>query len=258
MNLTRTWAIAHNVFRETVRDRVLYLVLIYLILIVGAGSLLPTLSLGAGDKVILDIGMAGLSALSLIVAVFLGTGLIRKEIEKRTVFVMIAKPMSRVEFIVGKHLGLASLLSLLVVLMAAIFLGYASLQFNDIPYGPILLALVFTYIELLLIVAAALLFGTFTSSVLATLYTFSLYLLGHLSPSLLRLSDLTESTWTRRVLEGLYLVLPNLERLNLKNVVVYGQLPDSATGLVLDGAYGILYTLLLLSIASLIFSRRQF
>ncbi len=257
MNTTRVWAIAHNVFRETVRDRVLYLVLIYLILMVGAGTILPGLALGGDQKVILDIGLAGLNLLSLIVAVFLGTGLIRKEIDKRTVYVMIAKPISRVEFIIGKHLGLATLLSLLVTLMAAILMIQVSLQFRSVPLLPLALGILFIYIELLLIVAAALLFGSFTSSVLATLYTFALYLLGHFSPSLLRLSELVETPITRRALEALYLVVPNLERLNLKNTLIQEQLP-SFSGLLQDGIYGILYTLLLLCIASLIFSRRQF
>ncbi len=258
MNAIRVWAIAHNVFRETVRDRVLYLILLYLVLMIGAGAILPGLALGGNRKVILDIGLAGLNLLTLVVAVFLGTGLIRKEIEKRTVYVMIAKPMSRVEFIVGKHLGLATLLSLLVIAMGAILIGQVLLQFNSVPLEPLLLAILFIYIELLLIVAAALLFGSFTSAILATLYTFALYTLGHFSPSLLQLSDLMESPVTRRALQFLYLIVPNLERLNLKNMLVEGQLPGAGVGLLQDGIYGILYTLLLLSIASLIFSRRQF
>lgn len=258
MNAVRIWAIAHNVFRETVRDRVLYLILLYLIGMVGVGAILPGVALGGDRKVILDIGLAGLNLLSLVVAIFLGTGLIRKEIDKRTVYVMIAKPMSRVEFIVGKHLGLATLLSLLVIAMGMILIGQMMVQFNAVPLESLLLAILFIYIELLLIVAAALLFGSFTSSILATLYTFALYLLGHFSPRLLQVSDLVESPVTSRALQGLYLIVPNLERLNLKNAWVEGQLSGAGVGLLQDGIYGILYTLLLLSIASLIFSRRQF
>ncbi len=256
MNLTRVWAIAHNVFRETIRDRILYVVLLY-VAVLGAGMLLlPDLSLGNEDKVLLDIGLASLNALSLLVAIFVGTNLVNKEIEKRTVFVLIAKPVTRTEFIIGKHLGLVALSGTLVGLMGVILLAVATLQ-TDPPYLALCWAIVFIFFEIALIVGAAIMFGTFSTSILASLYTAAVYIIGHFSGTLIELRNATEGGLARAVIATFFFVVPNLERLNLKNIATYGDIPPLAE---LGGAivYSISYTVLLLAIAVIVFSRRQF
>ncbi|MFM7426338.1 MAG: ABC transporter permease, partial [Elainella sp.] len=111
MNLGRTWVIAKNVFREVIRDRVLYLILFYGATLAAATQLLPQIAANTQDKILLDLGIAAIGILGLLIAVFVGTGLVNKEIEKRTVFVLIAKPISAAEFIVCKHFGLTAVLS---------------------------------------------------------------------------------------------------------------------------------------------------
>jgi ABC-type transport system involved in multi-copper enzyme maturation permease subunit len=263
MNLFRIWVIAHNVFRETLRDRVPYMVILYGLVMGGASLLLPQIANQAEGKIILDLGLGSLNFLGLIVAIFLSTNLINKEIEKRTVFVLIAKPMSRLEFIIGKHLGLSALLWVLTVMMTVLFLMAAFLQpsralaADPIPVNALLVAIGFIFLEFVLMVAAGLLFGVFTSSILATLFTIALYLLGHFSPSLIRLSTLAEDKVLSTVFEAVYVILPNLERLNLKNEAVYAQLP-AFSDLLTRGGYGLTYTLLLLTVTIIVFSRRQF
>ncbi|MDX2273037.1 MAG: ABC transporter permease [Cyanobacteriota bacterium] len=257
MNLGRVVTIARNVFRETIRDRILYLVLVFGIVMVGAVTLLPQVANRAENKIILDLGLAAINFLGLIVAVFVGTGLVNKEIEKRTVFVLIAKPMSRSEFILGKHLGLSALLSVLLLMMTAIFLGLVLLRDPTAPWLGVLWSIVFIFLELVLIVAAALMFGVFTSSILATLYTIALYLMGHFSRALLQFGSLTENSLITKFFEIMYVVLPDLERLNIKNQAVYGLLPDSGE-LLLNAVYSIVYTGLLLTITTVVFARRQF
>ncbi|MCF2971421.1 ABC transporter permease [Synechococcus sp. Nb3U1] len=257
MDTLRVVAIAHNVFRETIRDRILYLVMVFAVVMLGAIVLIPEVANQAHNKVIADLGLAAIHFLGLIVAIFVGTGLVNKEIEKRTVYVLIAKPMSRAEFIVGKHLGLAALLSVLLAIMTAIFLLGLLLVQAEIPLFALLWAAVFIFLELVLIVAAALLFGVFTSSILATLYTIALFLMGHASRALLQLSRLVEDAGFGKVFEVIYLVLPDLERLNLRDAAVYGQIP-SAGELLGDALYGLVYTTLLLILAVLVFARRQF
>ncbi|MEL6385042.1 MAG: ABC transporter permease subunit, partial [Cyanobacteria bacterium J06626_18] len=122
MSLSRVWVIASNVFKEVIRDRVLYLIVLYAVLLFAVSGLLPEVAAGAQDKITLDLGLAGIHLLGLIVTVFVGTSLINKEIEKRTVLVLIAKPVSRLEFIIGKHLGLSAVLAVLMVLLTAIYL----------------------------------------------------------------------------------------------------------------------------------------
>ncbi|MEM6445816.1 MAG: ABC transporter permease subunit [Cyanobacteria bacterium J06642_2] len=257
MNPTRVWAIAHNVFRETIRDRVLYLILLFAIVMVGSVLFIPTVANGAEDKIILDFGLAGINIIGLIVAVFVGTGLVNKEIDKRTIYLLVAKPIARTELVVGKHVGMAALLSVLLGAMTILFFGLAALQQGTLPWGALVLSVVFIFLELLLIVAAALMFGVFTSSILATIYTIAIYILGHLSRDLLKLGEIAQNPLLGKLMTGLYLILPDLERLNLKNGAVYNQLP-TPMDMGLDALYGLVYSALLLCIATFVFSRRQF
>ncbi|HZG39120.1 MAG TPA: ABC transporter permease [Nodosilinea sp.] len=259
MVLSRLGVIARTVFLEVIRDRILYLVALFALLIVIARVLLPDIAAGAENKILIDLGLASIHLLSVIVAVFVGTGLINKEIEKRTVLVLIAKPVSRAEFIVGKHLGLTAVLAVLIAALGLIFmlvLGASGVPFS---FASTVLALVFMTLEAALLVAVAIVFGVFTSSLLATLMTFAVYLMGHLSQDLVAFGELSDNPAVQRLTNTLYLVLPDLERLNLRNAAAYGmELLPTAAALWGHALYGVLYTALLLAVAILIFSRRQF
>ena len=259
MNPIRTAVIASNVFREVIRDRALYLIGFFAIAIVSASVLLPKVSAGTGNKIILDVGLAAIGILGMLIAVFVGTGLVNKEIEKRTVYVMIAKPISRAEFIVGKHLGLSAVLVVLVAAMTLINLGVLQIQHFSFPLRSILIAEFFQFLELSLITAVAILFGVFTSSLLATLLTIAIYFMGHFSRDLVALGAMSKDPNVQQIANSIYLVLPDLSRLNLRNQAIYGidLLPQPAE-LLGNIGYALLYTLLLLTIATLIFSRREF
>jgi len=259
MNPTRVFTIGSNVFREVMRDRILYIIALYALLLGGAVMLIPQIAGGAEDKIILDFGLAAMNVLGLIVAVFVGTGLVNKEIEKRTVLVLIAKPISYSEFITGKHLGLAAVLGALVTAMTAIFLALLQLNHLSYPLDSILLAVVYLFLQLCLIAAIALVLGVFTSTVLATLLCFGVYLMGNLSQDLLEFGRLSKNPALEQLMRSLYLVLPDLSRLDLKNQAVYGfsALPDAMT-LVTNATYGVVYTVLMLAIAIIVFSRREF
>lgn len=257
MSLARIWAIAANGFREVIRDRVLYLIGFFALALGIALRLLPEVAATTQDKIFLDLGLAAMGILGVIVAVFVGTGLINKEIEKRTVLVLIPKPLSRAEFIIGKHLGLSGVLAVLVVAMTAIYLLGLRVSSIEYPVVSILVSVLYQFLELSLITAVALMFGVFTSSLLATLLTFGIYMMGHLSRDLVELSKLSENPGIERMTETLYLVIPDLSRLNLKNDAVYGVLPPFPE-LFLNGLYGLLYIVLLLAIAILIFWQREF
>lgn len=259
MNPTRVFTIGSNVFREVVRDRILYIIALYALLLSGAVMLIPQIAGGAEDKIILDFGLAAMNVLGLIVAVFVGTGLVNKEIEKRTVLVLIAKPISHSEFITGKHLGLAAVLGALLTAMTAIFLTLLQLNQLAYPLGSILLAVAFLFLQLSLVTAIALVLGVFTSTVLATLLCFGVYLMGNLSQDLLEFGRLSKNPAIEQLVRNLYLVLPDLSRLDLKNQAVYGfsALPDAMT-LITNAIYGVVYTVLMLAIAIIVFSRREF
>lgn len=259
MNLGRIYVMATNVFREVIRDRILYIIGFYALLMIVVMQLLPQIAATTEDKIFLDFGLAAMSILGLIVAVFVGTGLVSKEIEKRTVLVLIAKPISRAEFIVAKHLGLTAVLALLVAAMTIIYLALLQLQGITYPLGSILLAAFYLFLQLSLITAVALALGVFTSSVLATLLTFAVYLMGNFSQDLVNLGRISNNPGFEGLTQGLYLILPDLSRLDLKNQAVYGAalLPDPLT-LLANAGYGVFYTVLLLAIAILVFLRREF
>ncbi len=257
MLLGRVGAIAANGFREVIRDRILYFIGFFALLMVIALRLLPQISVGADEKILLDLSLGGIGLLSAVVAIFVGTGLINKEIEKRTVLVLIPKPITRAELMIGKHLGLSAVLVVLVAVMGVIGFGLLSLNGISYPPGAIALSLLYLVIELSLLVAVALLFGVFTSSILATLLSFGVYLVGHFSRDLLELGNLSDNASVKTFTQTLYLILPDLSRLNFRNEAVYGLLPN-AGDLLSNALYGILYTILLLTVATLIFSRRQF
>ncbi len=257
MNLARIWAIASNGFREVIRDRILYAIGFVAILLALALRLLPEISVGADAKIFLDLGLGAIALFSAILAIFVGTGLINKEIEKRTVLVLIPKPLSRAELIVGKHVGLTGVLAVMVASLTLIVLGlliWSKIQFS---LGSLLMAQLFLMIELALLIAVAIAFGVFTSSILATLLSFGIYLMGHVSRDLLKLGTISESENVAAIARNIYLILPDLERFNLKNSAAYGLLPPTSE-LLANALYGIFYIVLLLAIASFIFSRRQF
>ncbi|EKV00385.1 ABC-type transport system involved in multi-copper enzyme maturation, permease component [Leptolyngbya sp. PCC 7375] len=259
LNLPRIIVVARNVFLEVIRDRILYLAGLFAVLMVLASVLLPPIAAGTSEKIFLDLGMAAINLFTLVVAIFVGTSLVNKEIEKKTVLVLIAKPVSRFEIILGKHLGLSAVIGVLMLVQTGIFIVLLTVQQIEFPAGSMLVAIAFMYLEMLLMIAITIVFGVFTSSLLATLLSFGTYLVGHLSTDLLKLSQLAESENFQKAIEAMYLVIPDLERLNLKNEAVYGAtlLPDPGT-LALNAVYALIYTALLLLIAGNIFTRRQF
>ena len=255
----RVWVIATNVFLEVIRDRILYLVALFALLMVIAIGLLPEVAAGTEDKLTLDLGLAAINIFALVVVVFVGTGLINKEIEKRTVLVLIAKPVNRQEFIIGKHLGLSALIAALLLLLTVIYISVLSVNQIAFSLASLLLAVLFMFLEMMLLTAFAILFGVFTSSLLATLLTFAMYLMGHLSRDILALGKLADNPNIQRITDATYLTLPDLTRLNLKNQAIYGlQLLPGPLELASHAAYALLYTLLLIVLSILIFSRRQF
>lgn len=259
MSFGRIFTIANHVFREVIRDRVLYLVGLYAIILVLFAALLPKIAATTEDKITLDFGLAGISIFSLIIVLFVGTGLVNKEIEKHTVLVLMAKPVSPAEFIIGKHLGLSAVLSVMVGLMGVIYMGVLLFYNIPFPFYSILISLLFLLLELSLLAAVAIMFGVFTSSLLATFLTLAIYLMGHLSPDIVKLGKLAKNTSIELLTQGIYTILPDLSRLDLKNQAVYGiQLLPDPTTLLTNFIYGLVYIVLLLAISTIIFSRRQF
>ena len=257
MNPIRVLTIANNGFQEVIRDRILYFIGFFSLLLILAVKIIPEIAAGTHEKILLDFGIGSIAILNVIVAIFIGTSTINKEIEKRTLLMLIPKPISRAEIILGKHLGLTAVLAVTIAIMMAIYLGMLSLSDIAYPTQALIISGLYLLLELALLVSVAILFGVFTSSILATLLSFGVYLMGHFSQDLVELGKLSKNESIEQLTTNLYLVLPDLSRLDLKNEAVYGLLPNN-TELLTHALYGILYTALLLSISMIIFAQKEF
>ncbi|MCI4445884.1 MAG: ABC transporter permease [Candidatus Aminicenantes bacterium] len=248
--------IARNTFKEAKRDRVLYLLFFFAAICLLFSRFLALLTVGDRVKIIKDVGLASIQLFGMLMAILMGTGLVYKEIDKKTIFTLLAKPIHRVEFLLGKFLGLVLTIFIMTVLMAVIFLLILFLHTFTVEWS-ILLAILYIFFELCLMTAVALLFSTFTTPILASLYSLGFYLIGHLSWSLEMLLKKVKSGVGRAMLQVLYIVLPDLENFNFKTEVVHNlTIPTKLLGI--SFLYGLVYTAFILLLAMLIFRRRDF
>lgn len=254
--MRRVAVIALNTFRETLRDKILYNLVFFGLLMIGSSILLSTLTIGEKAKIIQDIGLASINLFGVLIAIFVGIGLVSKEIEKRTIYSIIAKPIPRHQFLLGKYCGLALTLFVNMFIMAAGF--FVVLLLGHVGLNPALLeAIGLIFLELLVITAVAVLFSTFTTPTLSATFTLAIYVIGHLTDDLRVLGGKLPHSLSRGLLDGLYYALPNLEFFNIKGQVVHGIAIEppylfSAVG------YGLVYVALTLMLACVIFQRRDF
>lgn len=246
--------LAGNTFRETIRDRVLNVALVFALVMIAAGVALGTLSIGQDLKIVKDLGLAAIEFFGVAIAVFVGTSMLYREIDKRTIFIVLAKPVRRHEFMLGKFLGLSMTLTCLLAAMTAAFCALLVVLH---AFDPALLwQVALVWLQVLLLVALALLFSTFASPVMAMIDCFALYVAGHNLAGLEVLAR-QASPALKAAITALYYVLPNLGHLDIKNQVVYGA-PFSLAQWAVAAAYGLAYAGFALAVAVALFSRKEF
>ncbi|MGA6826801.1 ABC transporter permease [Nitrospira sp. NS4] len=251
----KVWSIAVNTFRENLRDKLLYNLLVFALLMIGSSLLLMHVTLGEFHRLLLDVGLGSVNIFSVLIAVFVGIGLVNKEIEKKTIYTIVSKPVARYEFLLGKYLGLTITLLVNLLVMTAGLL--AVLVAQAVPVEAVLFkAMGLILLECMVVTAVAVLFSTFTSATLSAIFTLATYVIGHLTADLKTFGG-KMGEGGQALLNGLYYVLPNLERFNLKGHVTH-HLEVQTAELLLIVAYGLAYIALLLVSASVIFQRRDF
>jgi len=249
-------AIAGITFKEAKRDRVLYLLFFFAALGIVASRVLALLTVGDRIKIIKDVGLASISLFGVLMAILIGTGLVYKEIDKKTIFTLLAKPLHRAEFILGKFLGLVLTLFVMTLAMSIIFLAIVFAHTFRIE-GALLVAVAYIFLELVLITAVAILFSSFSTPILSSLFALGFYLIGHLSWGLELILKKMAPGAGRTLVRALYTVLPDLENFNFKTEVVHGLAIPPAIYLS-SFVYGLCYTVFILALAVLIFRRRDF
>lgn len=259
VNLQRTLAIARNAFREAVRDRVLYNLVLFVLLLIGGAIFLGELSAGQETKILVDLGLSAMLLFGVFIAIFVGVGLVYKEIERRTLYAILSKPISRGQFLLGKYLGLCATLLVNVVIMGvgiSLALVYLNRGWNPIVVN-VWPAILLIYFELAIITGVALLFSSFSSPALSALLTFFVFIIGHFSGDLRALASSSNSAPARFVFRALYYLLPNLSNYSAITAASHGTVPD-ATSILLAILYAIVYSAVLLAAATMIFRRRNF
>ena len=249
-------AIMINTFREAVRDRILYNLLIFALLIIGGSILLGTMTIGEQQKIIKDMGLASISIFGTLIAVFVGIGLVYKEIERKTIYNIISKPVHRYQFFIGKYLGLILTLLVNVLIMTGGFLAIVYFMDGSIQFG-LIEAIFLIFMELAMVTAVALFFSTFTTPTLSATFTLAIYVIGHLSRDLKVFGAKSELPWVRYLTRFLYYLLPNLQNFNIKGQVVHN-IPLPPNFVLLSFLYSLLYTAILLMLAICIFGQRDF
>jgi ABC-type transport system involved in multi-copper enzyme maturation permease subunit len=249
--------IARNTFREAVRDRVLYNLIAFALLLSGAAILVGQISIDIEKLVVINLGLTAVSLFGTVIAIFIGIGLVSKEIEKRTLYTVLSRPVRRWEFIVGKFFGLAGTLVVNTFFMAiGVFaaLLYVAHRFQK-PDAWILVALWFIVLQFLIICALALLFSSFSSPLLSAVFAFALFVIGSLAGDLRGFAGVVHG-FGRWLAIGIAYLVPNFAALNVISAVAHEQ-PIASRLIFYNTAYALTYAAMALCGAILVFERRN-
>lgn len=249
-------AIAFNTFKEAIRDRILYLLLFFAAACIIFSRLLALLTVGDRVKIIMDVGLASLSLFGAMMAILMGTGLVYKEIDKKTIYTLLSKPIHRYQFLLGKYFGLILTLFIMLFFMSFIFLTLVFLHTFRIEWE-LLIAIFYIFVEVCLLTAVAMLFSCFSTPILSSIFSLSFYLIGHLSWGLENSIHKMKPGIAKTLTQILYAFIPDLENFNFKTEVVH-HLPIPSEIFLFSVLYGIFYSLFLLFLAILVFRKRDF
>ncbi|MBZ5705608.1 MAG: ABC transporter permease [Acidobacteriia bacterium] len=254
---SRIGLIASNTFREAVRDRVLYNLIAFALLMSGAAILVGQISIDIERLVVINLGLTAVSLFGIVIAIFIGIGLVSKEIERRTLYTVLSRPVRRWEFIAGKFMGLAGTLVVNAFFMAiGVFaaLLYVSHHFQASDRW-LLVALYFIILQFLIITSLALFFSSFSSPLMAAVFAFALFVIGTFAEDLRGFGAMAKGV-VRWLATGAAYLVPNFSALNVISSVAH-QRPVSGQLILYNTAYALIYTLMAVCGAVLIFERRN-
>jgi len=254
---SRLSAITLNTFREAVRDRVLYNFIIFVLLLVASAPLFSQISIGMERLILVNVGLSSISLFGVIIAIFIGIGLVSKEIEKRTLYTILSRPVRRWEFIAGKYFGLMLTLVVNTGLMTLGF--YVALLISDRAFKPadaaMLIAVYFIVLQFLMVTAITLLFSSFSTPIFSAIFSFALFAIGTFADDLRNFAALAQGV-TKWLATGVAYVVPNFASLNVISRVAHDQ--HIAGKLVLyNTVYALLYSAAVVIVSVLIFERRN-
>jgi ABC-type transport system involved in multi-copper enzyme maturation permease subunit len=248
-------AIARNTYREAIRDKILYLLIVFGCLAILASRILGFVSIGDELKIIADISLGSISVFGALIAVFVGTNLVYKEVDKRTIYTILSRPISRYEFVIGKYLGLVGLLGVTTSLMALLS-GLYIVAMGGAVDLMLAVSVFLIYIKLLLVTAVSILLSSLASPILGAIIVLAGYVFGHATGILIDLPPQFDDTLTKEIMQVVYYVTPNLSNFDIWQEYANG-IPLSNGYIVWTIIYGLLYTSLIVYLATLAFERKD-
>ena len=254
--MNRIIAIAWNTFRESIRDKILYNLLIFSLLLIGSTVFLQNLTFIFQKRLMIDIGLAFISVFGTMIAIFVGIGLVYKEIDKRTIYTIVSKPIPRYRFLLGKFLGLQFTLIVNLAFMTTLLIVSVYVTLHE-PAWTVLWAVGFMFLEFMVITSIAMMFSSFTSPTLSALFTLSFWLAGHLVGDMRHFASHAKEVSVIKMFAVITRIFPDLERFNLKSWASYGD-PLDPNVVVYTIMLAIIYSVFFLGIAAIIFQRRDF
>ncbi len=253
--MINSFTIAKNTFKQAIRDKILYGILIFALLFIGSVVVLSSLSLGEDIFVIRSFGLAGIYLFGLIITLFLGASIVYDEVERKTSYFLLAKPVTRADIVNGKFLGLLGAVGVTTLLMTVAYIIIVLLNGGAFDYMAFL-AVGLQLLEMAVLTGVIILFSVFTTPLAAIIYTILVIYIGHLL-SLIREFALKSGGVGKYILLAVYYIFPNLEKFNIRNLAVH-QLQISSTEILLTTSYAFLYIVLLLYFAKMLLNRKEF
>lgn len=254
----KAWTIALNTFREAIRNRILYSVALFFIFLVALSAFFGAVTIGDQVQVIKDFGLFGVSLGGALVAMLLGVTMLRREQQQKTIYNILSKPISRTEFLVGKHLGLSLTVAVVAAMMGIGLVLFVAIFERRIDWH-LFQGIGFAILEGIVVSAVVLFFSSLAvTTVLPGILTLATYVAGHSLSSLTTFAALAESqgTFSGRAIQFVGWIIPDLSMFNANATIVYGQ-AVSPTVAALAGVYAIGYSAVAVLLASAIITRRE-
>lgn len=251
----RVWALASTTYREIIRERLLLGVFVVAALLTGASFFLATISLDQNSRVMLNTGLASIHLLSLLISVFVATNSINRDFERRALYFLLPKPISRSEYAVGKYLGFLLFLLTTIAILGGLF-SLGALMVNQAVLSPALINLAYSVMELSLLLAIATLFASFTAPLNAALYTLGIYFIGHSQTSLKLFVGELEQPVMNGIIKVVYYVLPNLEKFDVRKATLY-QVPIPLAEVGWTVFYWLIYTGVIIFLATRVMRKQE-
>jgi ABC-type transport system involved in multi-copper enzyme maturation permease subunit len=253
--LSPIWTIAKNTYREIVRDRLLYGILVVALLVTASSFFLGTISLGQDHRVIQNIGLASIHVFAVFICIFVASNAMYHDIERRALYLLLPKPISRAQYVLGKFAGLTLLLLTTLLLLGGLFILGTVFIDKSLILGA-LMVLSYSFVEISLLIALAMLFATFAAPLNASLYTLALFIIGHSTSSLKEYLATNGSVVSQQIVGYCYYLLPNLEKFDIRQAVLYN-VHTSPEAVIWSLFYWVIYTGFLLGLTIVIMQNRE-